>query len=77
MSYIDRAIEPLVSSVAAEYSVILVTGPRQVGKSTLLQHVLQQRDETVEQVTLDDLSNRQLAIEDPAMFFQIHRPPSW
>ncbi len=75
MSYIDRAIEPLVSSVAAEYSVILVTGPRQVGKSTLLQHVLQQRDETVEQVTLDDLSNRQLAIEDPAMFFQIHRPP--
>lgn len=75
MPYIDRAIEPLVSSVAAEYSVILVTGPRQVGKSTLLQHVLQQRDETVEQVTLDDLSNRQLAIEDPAMFFQIHRPP--
>lgn len=75
MSYIDRAIEPLVSSVAAEYSAILVTGPRQVGKSTLLQHVLQQRDETVEQVTLDDLSNRQLAIEDPAMFFQIHRPP--
>lgn len=75
MSYIDRAIEPLVSSVAAEYSVILVTGPRQVGKSTLLQHVLQQRGETVEQVTLDDLSNRQLAIEDPAMFFQIHRPP--
>ncbi len=75
MSYIDRAIEPLVSSVAAEYSAILVTGPRQVGKSTLLQHVLQQRDETVEQVTLDDLSNRQLATEDPAMFFQIHRPP--
>ena len=75
MSYIDRAIEPLVSSVAAEYSVILVAGPRQVGKSTLLQHVLQQRGETVEQVTLDDLSNRQLAIEDPAMFFQIHRPP--
>lgn len=36
MSYIPRAIESLVEQAASEYSVLLVAGPRQVGKSTLL-----------------------------------------
>ena len=75
MAYIDRSIEPLVAQIADEYSVILVTGPRQVGKSTMLQHVLEQRDEPIETVTLDDLTERQLAATDPAMFFQVHQPP--
>lgn len=75
MVYIDRSMEPLIAQVADEYSVILVTGPRQVGKSTMLQHVLAQRDERIELVTLDDLTERQLATTDPAMFFQVHRPP--
>lgn len=75
MVYIDRSMEPLVAQVTDEYSVILVTGPRQVGKSTMLQHVLAQRDERIELVTLDDLTERQLATTDPAMFFQVHRPP--
>lgn len=39
MSYITRTMEPLVSSVASEYSAVLVTGPRQVGKSTMLGHI--------------------------------------
>ncbi len=36
MSYIPRAIESLVEQTASEYSVLLVAGPRQVGKSTPL-----------------------------------------
>lgn len=75
MVYIDRSMESLVAQVADEYSVILITGPRQVGKSTLLQHILEQRAEQVELVTLDDLTERQLASTDPAMFFQVHQPP--
>lgn len=75
MSYILRAIEPLVGEVAAEYAVLLVTGPRQVGKSTLLAHVIEQLGRPVGQVTLDDLTERQLAVADPAMFFQVHQPP--
>ena len=75
MRYIDRSMEPLVASVAQEYSVILVTGPRQVGKSTMLEHVLEKRRESIEVVTLDNLTDRQLAASDPAMFFQVHRPP--
>lgn len=75
MHYINRSMEPLVTQTASEYSVILVTGPRQVGKSTMLQHILKHGNESIEQVNLDDLTERELATTDPAMFFQIHRPP--
>ena len=34
MRYIDRSMEPLIGSIADEFSVILITGPRQVGKSS-------------------------------------------
>lgn len=75
MEYIKREIEPLVAQVANEYSAVLVTGPRQVGKSTLLRHVLDKVSPQAKEVTLDDLVERQLATEDPAMFFQLHKPP--
>lgn len=75
MSYIQRTMEPLIRSLMQEYSAILITGPRQVGKSTLLQHILGQENQSISQVTLHDLTERQLAISDPAMFFQLHQPP--
>lgn len=75
MEYIPREIEPLVGSVADEYVALLVTGPRQVGKSTLLDHVVEVRGLAFKRVTLDDLTARQLAVNDPAMFFQLHEPP--
>lgn len=75
MHYIPRAIESLVTATAAEYAVLLMAGPRQVGKSTVLAHVIEQRGCPIETVTLDDLTERQLAVQDPAMFFQVHQPP--
>lgn len=75
MPYIPRSMEPLINRVADEFSVLLVTGPRQVGKSTMLEHIIQEREIDVEAVTLDDLTERQLATDDPAMFLQIHQPP--
>ncbi len=75
MAYIPREIEPLIDSVADEYSALLVTGPRQVGKSTVLGHVIEERGLSVRTVTLDDLATRGLAQNDPAMFFQLHEPP--
>ena len=75
MSYIQRSIEPLVVSVLQEYSAVLLTGPRQVCKSTLLQHIVKQKNQTILQVTLHDLTERKLATSDPAMFFQLHQPP--
>ena len=71
MKYIDRDMEQLVLELSKEYSCILITGPRQVGKSTMLEHLDTNR--TI--VTLDDIQERTLAKQDPEMFLRIHRPP--
>lgn len=41
MSYISRSLEKIVLEVTKEYPVVLVTGPRQVGKTTMLDKVEQ------------------------------------
>ena len=72
MSYIRRDIEDKIIALSKEYSCILVTGPRQVGKTTVLKQLM---DEKREYVTLDDMEERALARRDPAMFLQIHSTP--
>ena len=49
----------------------MVTEPRQVGKSTMLQHI----DESRKKVTLDDLQERNLARTDLEMFLKLHKTP--
>ena len=73
MDYIPRSLEKVVSEVTKEYPVVLVTGPRQVGKTTMLQKLMEGTDRSY--VSLDDLNERSLAKTDPAMFLQIHKPP--
>lgn len=75
MHYIQRSIEFLVASVMQEYPAVLITGPKEIGKSTLLEHIIEQSGHTVPRLTLDDLTERQLAVSNPAMFFQLHNPP--
>lgn len=75
VSYVRRQIEPVLETAGREYPVVLVTGPRQVGKSTVVWHVLSQAGASVERLTLDDLDLRRLAREDPSLFFQLHEPP--
>ncbi len=72
MPYIKRDIEEKIISLSKEYSCILITGPRQVGKTTVLKELM---DEDREYVTLDDLENRRLAKTDPALFLQMHNLP--
>ena len=72
MAYIRRDIEEKIISLSKEYSCILITGPRQVGKTTVLRQLM---DDNREYVTLDDLEERGLAKRDPAMFLQIHSTP--
>ena len=55
----------------SQFKVVLVTGPRQVGKSTLLKNELKD----FEYVTLDDMSELELARTDPATFFKNHSFP--
>lgn len=73
MNYISRSLEKVVSEVTREYSVVLVTGPRQVGKTTMLQKLMEGTDRSY--VSLDDLNERNLAKTDPELFLQLHKPP--
>lgn len=72
MSYIKRDLEDKIIALSKEYSCILITGPRQVGKTTVLKQLM--TDER-EYVTLDDLEERKLTKTDPAMFMQMHSLP--
>lgn len=73
MNYINRILEKHIVETAKEYACILITGPRQVGKSTLIKHLYDINQ--INFITLDDISNRQLAKNDPKMFLSINKPP--
>ncbi len=71
--YITRNIEETINRISSQFKVLLLTGARQVGKTTLLKHLAQGSGRTY--VTLDDLAVRSLAISDPALFLQRYTPP--
>ena len=73
--YIQRHMERIVAELAQQYPAIMVVGPRQVGKTTMLEHLMAEEGRGRKKVTLDDLSERELAKADPKMFFQLHKPP--
>jgi hypothetical protein len=73
MAYIKRDLEKKLIELSKEYACILVTGPRQIGKSTILEHINNKDNREI--ITLDDLSMRKLAIEDPKMFLSLHSSP--
>ena len=70
--YIKRTIEDSILKTSQTFPVLLVTGPRQVGKTTVLKH-LAENDRTY--ITLDDPAIRFLAKNDPALFMQRFSPP--
>ena len=72
MSFIMRDIEKKFLALSKEYASTLVTGPRQVGKTTLMKQLM---NENREYVSLDDLEERALAKRDPALFLQMHSLP--
>ena len=73
MAYIRRTIEPKILQVSREYACLLLTGPRQVGKTTMLEHLMEGTDRT--KVSLDNVEERKLAKTDPALFLEIHPAP--
>lgn len=76
--YIKRALEPLIRRYSEHFKVVVVTGPRQVGKTTMLKHLMEedeQRGFTRSYVSLDDTAILLTAKEDPALFIQRYKPP--
>ncbi len=69
--YIKRHIVRTLRQMLSQFKVVLLTGPRQVGKSTLLQTELCD----FEYVTLDDMTELELARSDPEIFFKNHQLP--
>lgn len=64
--YINRTIEQTIKKAAKGFKVVLITGPRQVGKSTTLQYLFKDK---YNYVTLDDINQLNIALEDPKLFF--------
>jgi len=73
MSYIRRSLEKIVLQVTKEYPVVLLSGPRQVGKTTMLKKLMEGTERSY--VSLDDLQEREFARTDPELFLQLHKPP--
>ena len=73
MAYIHRTLEQKIMDISRDYSCLLLIGPRQVGKTTMLEHLMEGSKR--QKVTLDDAENRRLAQSDPALFLDMHPVP--
>jgi len=70
--YYPRTMNECWLKASEQFPVALLTGPRQVGKTTLLQRLCESRRKYV---TLDDPGLRALAQEDPGLFLERFEPP--
>ena len=73
MTYIHRTLERKFLKMSSAFKVVMVTGARQVGKSTMLKTLAQDTGRTF--ASMDDSELRELAQRDPKLFFQIYKPP--
>lgn len=69
--YIRRAIEDVVEKTGKTFKATLVTGARQVGKSTLLKHLYHD----YRYITFDDPLLLEETRREPGLFFRNNRPP--
>jgi len=69
--YIHRHIEPVVARISKRKPVLVLTGGRQVGKSTMLKEVYKD----INYVTLNRPLMRESAKENPSLFFDMNKPP--
>ena len=60
--------------MSKQFPVIMITGSRQVGKSTLLNYISSNEKTNINYVTLDNIRNRALALEDPELFLETFKP---
>src|SRR5712691_11267831 len=72
MPYIERTLEPVIRRAAQEFPVVVLTGPRQSGKTTLLRHFFAAG---YRYASLDTLDVRAAASDDPRGFLALYPPP--
>ena len=70
--YIKRALEKRILTANDQRRALIVTGPRQVGKTTVLKHLAEKE---MSYFTLDNPIERETAVNEPALFLARHKPP--
>jgi uncharacterized protein len=70
--YIPRSLEPVLKRAVSEFPAVVVTGPRQSGKTTLLKHLF---GEEYRYLSLELPDVRAAAVEDPRSFLARFPPP--
>lgn len=75
MTYISRAIEKTFLAAVRDFKVVLVTGPRQCGKTTMMKKMAEDENRGRKYISLDDFAARKMAVESPNLFLQVYKPP--
>lgn len=70
--YIKRDIEGVLKSAVSQFPAVIITGPRQSGKTTLLKHLFHASHRYV---SMDNPNIRLMAAKEPELFFENYPPP--
>ncbi|MFQ3548595.1 MAG: ATP-binding protein [Armatimonadota bacterium] len=71
-NYIKRSIEPIINKAVSQFPAVVLTGPRQSGKTTVLKKLL---GENFGYISLEPPDIRESAKSDPRGFLDIYKPP--
>jgi hypothetical protein len=74
-AYLPRTLEAFIAKASAQFPLLMLSGPRQVGKTTLLKTLAEREATPRRYVTLDNPVLLNLARQEPALFLQRFPPP--